>query len=118
MGRSYTPKYRIEYTTVITTDADGDWTKRRFSPSFWNGKRDGKPTVANLQANLVVFEASFAPGGCNDHVYAGDTVQLLAARLVRQADGAVVAEYSNDKTLQELSAATTHVCIEVTNATV
>lgn len=87
MGRSVTPAYVVEYET---TGARG------FSPICWRVtsssqiKADGRPTTANLRRHVEAYNASFQPGGVNEHVGA----RIVAAKLVRN-DGSheVVATY-------------------------
>jgi len=100
MGRSFTPTHRVEYTVVIAIDSDGDWTTPRFTDAAWSRDRKfgggairGPAALTDLERHVTAFEASFAPGGANDHVYPDKTVRLLTTRLVRQSDGAIVAEH-------------------------
>lgn len=59
MGRSITPLYRIEVRTNPTN----------YGLEFfdWNCKRNGKPTVENLEKWRKEINASFQPGGVNFH---------------------------------------------------
>ena len=88
MGRSRTPAYRLE----LAID-NGIAT-----PSGWDvgGKYGkGKPTAENVTKYVKAFEASCAPGGCNEHL--GRTT-VLRAKLVRQSDNTVVATYEGSVT--------------------
>lgn len=81
MSRVVTPAYRIEFRV-----AGAHWT-----PSAWNGKRDGRPTDAKLADHVAALEASTRPGGVNEHL--GETV-VFSARVVRQSNDEVVASYA------------------------
>jgi hypothetical protein len=87
MGRSTTPPYRLEL------EIPGFYT----TPSCWRVKAQyqipgyGKPTAANLQKHVEGFEASCAPGGCNQHL---GTRKVRAARIVNQFTAEVVATYA------------------------
>jgi hypothetical protein len=81
MGRSTTPKYRLE-----------TWVNAgRHTPSAW----EGRPTEAALRDRVCSLNESFMPGGVNGHVSqaAGEIVQVWMARIVRQSDDRVVAEW-------------------------
>lgn len=87
MGRSYTPKYRVEL--VI------DNVSKATSALSWD-KRYGRATDANLAKLVRSIETSFLPGGANSHLRA---VSYLSASIIRQSDGSLVAFYSNQKEL-------------------
>jgi hypothetical protein len=84
MGRTVTPKYRVEYTTSDNSS---------FTPSAWP-KEAGRANEANLGKHVERVNASFKPGGCNAHIghYYHNTA-IVSARLVRQADSSVIAVY-------------------------
>ena len=87
MGRSYTPKYRVEYR---------DNTMNRFAASKWltyDAKRLGKPSDASAEKLRQSLNKSFAPGGVNWNVSvaAGVVVHVQSVKIVRQADNEVVA---------------------------
>lgn len=84
MGRSFTPKYRIEF-------------KDNLSPrSGWMAWEThyGKPTQANLEKWRKAMNASFQKDGCNFHVSqsSGILVHYSSAKIVRQSDGQIMAE--------------------------
>lgn len=82
MGRSYTPKYRIEHE-------GGDCV-----PKFWQ-HRD-KPTSDGLFMLLCAYQLSCEPGNANEHVgkALGRTARLpKTARVVDQTTGKVVAAW-------------------------
>lgn len=81
MGRITTPPYRLEFTAVDR----GAWT-----PGAWRSESNGRPTAANLAAYVRETERSTMAGGCNAHLGA---TRILAARIVRQSTGDVVATY-------------------------
>lgn len=79
MGRTVTPKYRVEL------EQDGF----RVDPMCWNSRTDGRANAENLARFVEGFNASYR-NGVNAHL-AG--LHHHAARLVRQADDVVVAEW-------------------------
>lgn len=80
MGRSTTPKYRVEV-------AQAGLSPLRVA---WPGDHFGKPTDAKLAQWVADYEASLKPGGVNAHVgYA----PVLNAKVVNQKQQAVAAEY-------------------------
>lgn len=89
MGRSRTPPYRIEYVAAYFRDRD-HWEKIGMTPGGWDSKHYGKPTTANLERVIKSFELSSKPGGVNAHL---GEMQVTRARIVRQKDGHIIAEY-------------------------
>lgn len=81
MGRSYTPKYRIEIRL-----ASPKWAA---PPEAWRTQY-GRANAENLARFIQVHNASIAPGGANAHL--GAEHRITGARLVRQADDRVLAE--------------------------
>lgn len=83
MGRSTTPRYRLELKGTGGT----------FPPQSWNKRAGGPltPTDAELRRWVESFEASTRKGGSNAHL--GPTV-IWSAQVVRQKDGQVIARYS------------------------
>jgi hypothetical protein len=81
MGRSVTPKYRVE-----TKENVGAMT-----PAAWRGRA----TPARLAEWVEACNKSFLPGGVNGHVSEsrGVVVYIHAAKIIEQATGRVVAEY-------------------------
>lgn len=86
MGRSTTPAYRVEYeirpACVVIT------------PKAWQSRGPlglGRPTPANLAGHVETLQASFEPGGFNGHL---GRCRITAARIIRQASGETVAEWS------------------------
>lgn len=78
MGRTFTPKYRIEANGFLTR-------------STWQHKYHGRPTAANLAKWAAKNNESTQPGGCNEHV--GTDCPITKARIVRQSDDVVIAEW-------------------------
>lgn len=79
MGKTITPKYRIEYFTV------GGYA----GPAVWRGL----PTKARLLGHLRELNRSYEPGGVNAHLRAAHpTFRHRGACIVRQADNTTVAE--------------------------
>lgn len=82
MGKSYTPKYRIEHE-------GGDCV-----PLFW--KHRDKPTSDRLFMLLCTYAASTEPGGPNEHIgkALGRPARLpKTARIVDQTTGKTVAAW-------------------------
>lgn len=86
MGRSITPKYRVELAGNI-----------RVTPMAWQ-RSYGRPTAANLAKMVQGYNDSYRPGGVNAHISEGMDVPARhdAARIVRQADDVVMAEWKAD----------------------
>lgn len=80
MGRTITPRYRVELRVPGF----------HFTPAGWDGKHCGRPSDASLRAYVLAFEASTQPGGINAHL--GPTT-IERARVVRQSDDTIVARY-------------------------
>lgn len=85
MGRSYTPKYRVDYRD------QGGWHS-----VCWDTKRNGRPTDANLEQWRRKMNTSFNHGGVNHHVSkaCGYLVHISKAALVNQRNGEPVAMVS------------------------
>jgi hypothetical protein len=88
MGRSYTPKYRVEYR---------DNTMNRLGTDrilSYDAKRYGKPTDAKAEDLRRALNKSFNVGGVNWHVSeaAGVVVSVNRLRIINQRSGQVVAE--------------------------
>ncbi len=92
MGRTVTPKYRVE---MIMSNG----TKEYSNATAWDVtsrgmiKGKGKPTVENLIKEIRAFEASTAPDGVNKHL---GLMKVTIAHIVHQKSGAIMAEYSVD----------------------
>lgn len=90
MGKSITPKYRIEL-----------WENRRttwFPCSIqmcWFVKNYGPVTNKNLERWIEKYNQSYQPGGVNWHVSerTGIVHYCHTAKIVEQKTGEVVAEY-------------------------
>jgi len=88
MGRSTTPKYRVE---VVPADAS-----LRLTPSAWRVGKDrqipgnGKPTLSNLTNYINALEASTLPGGSNAHL---GFMPIAEARIVDQFTGQLMAHW-------------------------
>jgi hypothetical protein len=92
MGRIITPKYRLEIKPVPKPGRDGFY---EFTAQAWEVKTKGKPTAANIEKYIRAFVESQKIGGCNEHLArsAGFIQVPNCARIVRQSDGQVVAEW-------------------------
>lgn len=86
MGRSYTPKYRVEYTD--NNPKARNQTFSVYKSMGWNGVA----TVAKLEDWRKSMNDSFKPGGCNDLVSREYIYQIVNCRLVNQTTNDVVAE--------------------------
>jgi len=85
MGRSYTPKYRIEMVV--------DNESKTFQTIAWD-KRYGRTTKENLAKVIRSIETSMRPGGCNAHL---TPVSYFSATIVNQSTGELVAFYTIQK---------------------
>ena len=81
MGKSYTPKYRVENQTR------SGWQ----TFSAWNSKGAGKPTIENLIKFREMYHASLKAGGCNDHI--GISGMIGNVRIIHQATGAEIVSF-------------------------
>lgn len=82
MGRSYTPKYRVEM--VLNNNA------RTFETIAWD-KRYGRATKVNLEKLIASIEASTRLGGVNAHL---GPKTYISATIVNQKTGDLVAFYA------------------------
>jgi len=85
MGRSTTPTYRVAIRTndmSVMTDC------------AWNSKYHGRANQKNLETWRTTLNASFQPGGVNEHIAEARKAipHIIAAKLIRQSTGEVVAE--------------------------
>jgi len=82
MGRSVTPKYRMEVKTNVGY----------FTPSIWRGRA----TEQRLEVAVHAENKSFLPGGVNAHVAnnLGAVPYIYKAKIINQMTGEVVAEYN------------------------
>ena len=85
MGRTITPKYRIEYV---------ESNRERANSAAWDAKTYGRANARNLERWRTKLNTSFLPGHCNFHVSQALNVipHVSYARLVNQKTGEVVAE--------------------------
>lgn len=83
MGRTVTPKYRVEFR-------DEQGRNGGFTAAAWRGKVSQKA----LAVYVETLNASFEPGGSNEHVRASfPGAKVAAARIVRQSDDVVLATW-------------------------
>ena len=87
MGKSSTPKYRIE---LRSNDP-----KRKWDSYAYLVKNYGKPTEANAKRFRNDMNASFQGGGTNYHITEGlgYVLHYSDAQIVEQKTGRVVAKY-------------------------
>ena len=92
MGRSYTPKYRVEYrdNTMFSHGVPSLYPQSM----AWDTKRDGKPTNANLEKWRKAYNESFNTGGVNFHASQGTGViiHIYKAWIIEQKTGAWVTQ--------------------------
>lgn len=85
MGRSFTPKYRIE--SMEWAPGVGGYT----GSYAWDGKRHGAPSIEAASKWREAMNKSFEAGGTNAHL-AG--TRIGSVKLVRQSDAKLMAEYT------------------------
>ena len=83
MGRTITPKYRLEVTHGISC-----------TPMVWRGR----VTALRLAQYVASYNESLKPGGVNAHVPTGlgrsiDECRITGAVVIRQADASIRATY-------------------------
>ena len=84
MGRTVTPKYRIEVrANGLTVMSDYPWDSKHY----------GRATDKNLEKWRTGMNASFQPGGVNEHISEarGTIPHISVAKLICQRTGEVVA---------------------------
>lgn len=81
MGRTITPKYRIELADRVMQN-----------PMAWTG---GRATQANLEKYIFAYAKDLEAGGVNEHIAKalGYVPYPTYARIVKQADGEVMATW-------------------------
>lgn len=94
MSVSRTPTYRVETRSVSCFEMTQSKGAMEWRTRGRHGVRGyGAPTEQNLQAFLDSMNASMEPGGCNEHLRKHDPMfRYVAARVVRQSNGQVMAE--------------------------
>ena len=87
MGRSYTPKYRIEF---LQTNGSA------MTNQGWDCKRYGKPSEKNLEKFLDAYSNSTKIGGVNERISKslGFIPVVSKARIVNQFTNDTVVEYN------------------------
>ena len=85
MSRSTTPTHRIELRA-------NDLKVMESYP--WDSKHYGAATRDNLEEWRTTMNASFQPGGVNEHITEarGTVPHIISAKLIHQQTNAVVAE--------------------------
>ena len=89
MGRSRVIPIVIEYLRAYSL-RNGRCHPARITSGEWPRSPYGRPSSASLARVITDFEASTRSGGVNAHL---GEMQVTAARVVRQRDGAVLATY-------------------------
>lgn len=84
MGRSRMVRFVVKMTMSSPTPEHNTLS----DGGEWPTKHAGRPTDANLAKYVAHFEASTAPGGCNEHlgrrvVWAAEVVDQLNGNAVR-----------------------------------
>lgn len=90
MGRTHTPKYRVEIDGHCLNLPVGIG----IGPTFWNTREMGRPTAANLEKVLRQYQESTLPGGANEHL--GEQPLPRQARIVDQFTDEVKAEWRRE----------------------
>ena len=86
MGRTITPKYAVQFSSVFSNGKLVGWT-----PMAWNSKQAGRPTVENLAKFVKGYEDSTLPGAINAHL--GVTTIGYAAVVFNDGSRVIVSEY-------------------------
>lgn len=102
MGRTVTPKYRVEYRDNLLSmgrtrpDAVSRVDRKAVNIMAWKAKEDGRANAENLAKWRNGFNASFQADGSNAHLAEafGAIPHIHFARIVRQSDDSVVAEFT------------------------
>lgn len=98
MGKTVTPKYRVEYKTNGLTSADRlSWKQMIWDVSAGPNRTGyGAPSVENLMRWRDKYNASFEPNGVNFHLSesAGFILRIFNCRIVNQRTGKVVIQYT------------------------
>ncbi len=89
MGYSTTPTYRVEMSTPGYFISAAPWRVK----GYGRIRGSGKPTTENLERYIREFELSTQGEGVNKHLGA---TKITRARIIRQADGEVMATYENN----------------------
>lgn len=82
MGRSITPKYRIEIVETLWTDT----TKRYKSAIRWKGQATEKRLIDWIKS----YETSTSPNGVNSHL---GIREILEAKIIEQKTGKITQVY-------------------------
>ena len=80
MGQTSTPTYRVEYN-----DQHG-----RTQSMCWDYRKDGVPTIRNLEAWRDSYNKSFQPGGVNAHL---TNAYIWDAHIIHQPTGITVIKF-------------------------
>lgn len=89
MRESTTPTHRVEVcTTDLTVMSDYPWDSKHY----------GAATKENLEEWRTTLNASFQPGGVNEHISEARGVipHIVSAKLILQSTGEVTAETAMD----------------------
>lgn len=87
MGRSYTPKYRIELSFV-----DFKGRQRKIDAFGWSCKRHGRPSEHNAKRFRDGMNESLEKGMSNEHLKHRQSA-YGTARIIEQSTGDVIATY-------------------------
>ena len=85
MGKSTTPKYILKITTFKSQNGLAGYSNME-----WNCRQSGRPSAANIDKWVTVYENSCLPGGCNAHLGYDPVLSCE----VRRNPGDVVASWS------------------------
>ena len=87
MGRTITPKYRIELPCI-----DFGQRKRVIHSFAWDCKRDGKPSVKNGLRFMQGYNDSYKTGGSNEHLK-NMFSDYLDFKIIEQKGNILIASY-------------------------
>lgn len=94
MGKSYTPKYRVEYRDNSDRLRPRNALPVEPGKLQWPSKHFGKPTDAKAESFRQDLNQSFLPGAVNGHISEslGVVVHITRLWIIEQATGHKVAQ--------------------------
>lgn len=89
MGRITTPTFRLEFN-------DNPWRLVWNAKETWDCTKYGRPSTASIERFRVARHKSLEIGGVNEHISKsiGYIPYINRARIIRQATGETVAEFT------------------------
>ena len=93
MGKSVTPKYRVETKEYHPNSTSPHWQKMVWEvKSRTNVVGYGSPNTENLFNFIIRYSESFKPGGVNQHI--GFVPAITQAKIVNQFTGQIMASWT------------------------